>query len=71
MALIVKAEGKGLEHPKKTREIRALLPKAVQIPVQLPIRRSLPADLARVVAAWPTLAASIRRAILALLDFER
>jgi hypothetical protein len=32
---------------------------------------SLPADLARVVAVWPTLAASIRRAILALLDFER
>ena len=32
-----KAEGTGLEHTRKTREIQALLPKAVQNPVQLPI----------------------------------
>jgi hypothetical protein len=42
----------------------------VQIPVQLRIRL-LPADLAHVVTAWPTLAASIRRAILALLDCQQ
>ena len=70
MALIVKAEGKGLEHPRKTRGIRAFPAKAVQIPVQLPIQ-SLCRPISRVVAVWPTLAASIRRAILALLDCER
>jgi integrase len=35
---VTQAEGKGLEHPKKTRGIRAFLPKAVQIPVQVPIK---------------------------------
>jgi hypothetical protein len=35
LSSVFRAEGKGLEHPKKTREIRAFLPKAVQIPVQL------------------------------------
>jgi hypothetical protein len=31
------AEGTGLEHTRKTREIQAFPPEAVQIPVQLPI----------------------------------
>jgi len=32
---------------------------------------ALAADLARIVAAWPTLPLAIRRAILTLLDCER